>query len=128
MNEKYTPKLIDIKILYTVNSLNELGYFPNNHGVLKILKGEVDTESKAFTNLITFQTLVSYNSKKLSRIILLLVRYKYLEKKYDKNTDDLYLKISEKGKIYLQDYLSKHHPIFKKHQKINNPTIVKIEG
>ena len=126
MKERFIPNIIDIKILITVDYLNNLGYYPLPQGVLKILSGVLDFEGEKFQDCPTFQTIVSYNSKKISREIIMLVRYKYLVKKYDIKSNELYLMISDKGKGYLLDY-SKHHKIsFKKHVKKEKVTIVKI--
>ncbi len=126
MKEKYLPNLTDIKIMVTVEYLNEQGYYPLPQGVLKILSGVIDFETKDFLNCPTFQTIISYNSKKISRSILLLVRYRYLEKKYDVNTNELYLSLGERGKGFLLSYRKHHKLNYKKHQKIEKRTIVKI--
>ena len=126
MKEKYIPNVTDIKILVTVEFLNDLGYYPLPQGVLKILSGVIDFETKDFLECPTFQTIISYNSKKISRSILLLVRYCYLEKKYDEKTNELYLKMGERGKGFLLSYRKHHKLNYKKHQKTEKRTIVKI--
>ena len=124
--EKYQPSLIETKILLTIEYLNSLGYYPLPLGVTKILNGIIDEETIAFKECPTFQTAISYNSKKISKSIVILNRYNYVKKTFDKVTNELYLEITDKGKSYLLDF-NKHHKInLTRHKKEFKVTIVKI--
>lgn len=115
------------KILLTISLLNKQKYYPLSEGVRKILRGEDDPEISQFTNFSTYKTLISYGSKKISRYIMMLYRYHYIEKIYDKNTDKLYLKISDLGESSLFSYNKSHKPRYTKKEKDKIPTIVKID-
>ena len=117
----------DYKILQTIFLLNKENKYPLPEGVKKILNGEKDDETLQYQEYPTYMTLISYSSKKISRYILMLLRYKYLEKIYDKTTDELYLKITRLGEDELNVYLRKHHPHFKKREQVSRPTIVEIK-
>ena len=120
------PNITDYKILLTVNELNDRGYYPLVEGVLKILSGIIDDETEEFKDLSTFQSLLSFNSKQLSRNVNMLLRYQYLKKIYDEKSDELYLKITDKGQAFLLDF-KKHHRInLKKHTKKVKKTIAKL--
>ena len=120
------PNITDYKILITVSELNDRGYYPLAEGVLKILSGIIDDETEEFKDLSTFQSLLSFNSKQLSRNVNMLLRYQYLKKIYDEKSDELYLKITDKGQAFLLDF-KKHHRInLKKHTKKVKKTIVKL--
>lgn len=127
MKEKFTPNITDVKILLTIQYLNKKGYYPLPLGVAKILGGLLDDETKQFIDCPTYQTLISYKSKKVSRLIVILIRYKYLEKIYDPISNDLYLKLSQRGELFLDDYLAHHHLDLKPHQKDHKTTIVHIK-
>lgn len=114
------------KILDTVRLLNEANFYPNSEGVYKILAGVIDEETINYKDSDTFSTLISFNIKKVSRYILLLVRYGYLEKIYDKITNDLYLKISFKGLETSQNFHKKYKKPYPKSLKKLKRTIVKI--
>ena len=122
----YVPKITDIKILITIDYLNNLKKFPTHEGVLKILKGEVDEETLSLTDCPTFKTLLSLNAKGISRHIMMLLRYDYLKKIYDKVTNELYLSVTDKTKSFLTTFLSKHKINLKKKEKTIKPTIVEI--
>lgn len=114
------------KILQTVFELNKLGYFPLNEGIYKIVTGKKDDEAMSFVNLPTYSTLISYTSKKICTLTLMLTRYKYLEKVYDRNTDDLYFKITKLGEDSLSNYLKKKANNYSKKQIVKKQTIVKM--
>lgn len=121
---KLTPS--HIKILKTISLLNSKHLYPLPEGVGNILKGKVDLETNQYQDLLTYSTLLSFSSKKICRYILMLQRYGYLDKIYDKKTDNLYLRTTEKGEAILFDYLKKHKNIFKKKSGVNKTLIVKI--
>lgn len=124
--EKFKLNITDFKILSTVQQLNDLGYYPLNEGIFKIVTGIVDDETKKFENLSTFSTLVSYSSKKICSLTLMLTRYKYLEKIFDRKTNELYFKITVLGQNSLQNYLKNRKLAFQKKEKISKITIAKI--
>lgn len=115
------------KILETVEFLNKKGYYPLAHGVRKILMGEVDEETLMFKDAPTYGTLISYPSKKISRYVMMLQRYHYLDKKYDPVSDKLYLKISDLGSSTLLKHSKKHKTSYKKKEYNKEVTIVKID-
>ena len=123
----YILETSDYKILRTVSLLNEQGYYPLAEGIYKILSGSEDDDVLPFVDLPTYKTLISYSSKKVSRFVMMLIRYKYLERVYDQKTDKLYLKITVKGETELLKYHKKHKYTFKQKQVNQEPTIVKIE-
>ena len=114
------------KILETVEFLNKKDYYPLAHGVRKILMGEKDDETLLFNDAPTYGTLISYPSKKISRYVMMLQRYHYLEKKYDPVSDKLYLKISDLGSMALLKYQKRHKNSYKKKECLKEVTIVKI--
>ena len=122
----YQPNLTDIKILITIEYLNNLHKYPTHEGVLKVLKGEVDEETVNLTDCPTFQTLLSLNSKGISRHVLMLIRYGYLKKVFDVKTNDLYLSVTESTKTFLKTFLIKHKINLKKKEKKIKTTIVEI--
>ena len=124
----YVLETSDFKILETVSLLNKEKYYPLPEGVYKILTGSDDEEIELFKNFKTYKTLVSYSSKKVSRFIVMLLRYKYLERVYDERTDKLYLKVSAKGETELVNYHKKHKYNYVKKKVNKEPTIIKIEN
>ena len=122
----YVLDTSDIKILVTVSELNKENYYPLNEGVYKILTGSEDPDIFEFRGLPTYKTLLSFSSKKVSRLILMLLRYNYLERIYDKVTNALYLKITVKGQLEIENYKKKHKYKFIKKENKKAPVIVKI--
>lgn len=114
------------KVLHTVKALNDMKLYPKQEGVYKIVHGVIDEETEPLKDIPTFGSLISYNSKKVSRYILMLVRYGYLAKIFDRETKDLYLTLVEKGDIELFNYLKKHKGEYAKKKKEIKKTIVKI--
>jgi len=115
------------KILSLVAALNKDKLFPNQEGVYKILSGTYDQETKVYKDLETFGVLTSYSSKKVCRFILALLRHGYLQKVYDEETDDLYLKITIPGIEELAKYNKKRKQPFVKATVNSRKTIVKID-
>lgn len=116
----------DLKIVETISLLNEKDIYPLPEGVFKIVSGDPSEEIDPYRELSTYKTLVSYNSKKISRLIVMLIRYKYLERIYEEKTNELYLKVSEKGLRALYDYHKKHKYKFVTKKVNSKPLFVKI--
>ena len=123
----YILETTDYKILDTVSLLNERHYYPLPEGVYKILTGSIDDDVVIFNDLPTYKTLISYSSKKVSRFIVMLLRYKFLERIYDRASDKLYLKVAPKGIMELEKYHKKHKYSFIKKKVNKTPTIIKID-
>lgn len=118
----YKLSTTDLKILETVSYLNERKIYPVNEGVYKILKGDVDLDLDIAKEVPTYKTLVSYPSKKISNLIMMLLRHNYLEKLYDRESDELFLKVSDKGQVALLNYHKKHKYKFKE-KKVNKKSL-----
>ena len=114
------------KILETVSLLNKDGFYPLNEGIYKIVTGKKDDETLKFSSLPTYSTLISYGSKKICNLTLMLFRHKYLEKVYDKKTDELYFKITKLGQDSLDKYLKRKNKEYAKKQVSKKITIVKL--
>lgn len=114
------------KILHTIKTLNDMKLFPKQEGVYKIVHGTIDEETETLKDIPTFGTIISYNSKKVSRYVLALNRYGYVAKIFDRETKDLYLTLTEKGRIELAKFLDKHPKEYSKKKKEIKKTIVKI--
>lgn len=129
MNRKkktFVPSTTHYKILETVDELNKNNDYPLPQGVGKILRGIVDDETRRYQEIRTFQTLISYSSKKICRSVIVLLRHGYLEKVYDEKTDELYLKITQFAITDLREYLKKHRNRFVKKKQAVKKTIVNI--
>lgn len=125
--KQFEPTTSHYKILQTIKLLNDKHLYPLPEGVGKILRGEEDDEAILYKDFPTYKTLISYPSKKICRYILMLLRYEYLTKIFDRKSNELYLRITEFGKIELEKYLKKYKPKFKKKVVASKPTIVKID-
>lgn len=124
----YELNVTVIKILETVYELNNKNYYPNMHGVLKIVNGVIDEETAPFLKLKTFSTLTSTKGRQLASDVHQLVRYGYLSYQHNKSDDKMYLRITFKGESNLEDYLKHHKVNFKKASKKKAaPTIVLIK-
>lgn len=115
------------KILETVFLLNKDSYFPLASGVNKILMGIDDKEVESFKDFPTYGSLISLSNKKLSHLVNMLNRHNYLTYKYDENTDEYYIAITNLGVSYLKDYLSKRKKPYPKKVANIKPTIIKID-
>lgn len=124
----YELSITTIKILEMVYELNQKDYYPNMHGVLKLVNGKIDEETAKFINFKTFSTLTSIKGRQLANHVHQLVRYGYLSYKHNKVDDRMYLYITFKGESNLEDY-KKHHKVnFKKREKMKaKPTIALIK-
>lgn len=120
-NRTFKISTTDLKILDTISYLNQKGIYPLNEGVYKILKGDIDIDLDDFMSIPTYKTLVSYPSKKISKHIMMLLRYSYLERIYDEESDEMYLKIATKGEVELINYHKKHKYKFKEKKVKEKP-------
>lgn len=121
VSKEYKLSTTDLKILETVSFLNQKGIYPVNEGVYKILKGDEDLDLDIAKEVPTYKTLVSFPSKKISNLIMMLLRHNYLEKIYDIPTDEMYLKVSGKGETSLLTYHKKHKYKFKEKKVKEKP-------
>ena len=127
MKKDYIPSTSDIKILDTVEYLNNKDLYPLPLGVYKILSGSSEPEYIVYHDMPTYRTLTSFSSKRISRLIMMLLRNDYLGKIYEPKSDELYLKITEKGKVFLYHYHKKHKYSFQKKTVSKKPLIVEIK-
>ena len=123
-NNSYPVNITHIKIMMTISLLNKEQLYPNVRGVEEILNGNNDK----YDYLDTYMTLVSVKGRKLCSMITNLIRHKYLTYIYDDNSDDMYLKITDFGQSFLDNYLSKHQTKLNKKVRVSRPNIVYIES
>ena len=116
-----------IKVLDTINELNQNDCYPINQGIFKILVGKDDEETKEYNYIKTFGTLVSTTSKKVCNLTLMLFRYGYIEKFYHYPTDQLYFKITQKGISELENFNKKSKRTYSKKEQVFQPTILKLK-
>ena len=115
------------KILQTVNELNKVKKYPSAQGVNNILQGKLDPETRNYIDLKTFGTLLSYPGRRLCSYILNMVRRGYLSYIYDKKSDDMYLRITEKGEIEVFNFERKHKNEYTKKEPHRKAQIVEIK-
>ena len=115
------------KVLITIKALNDLHYYPLNEGIYKILVGVVDEDTKPFVDLDCFGTLISFTSKKVCRLTMMLYRYGYIGRIFDTQTKKLYFSLTDKGIEVTEAFLKTHIKPFARRNKNVTPTIVKID-
>ena len=115
------------KVLITIKALNDLHYYPLNEGIYKILVGVVDEDTKQFTDLDCFGTLISFTSKKVCRLTMMLYRYGYIGRIFDTQAKTLYFSLTDKGREVTESFLKNHKKPFARRSKNITPTIVKID-
>ena len=115
------------KVLITIKALNDLHYYPLNEGIYKILVGVVDEDTKPFVDLDCFGTLISFTSKKVCRLTMMLYRYGYIGRIFDTQTKKLYFSLTDKGIEAAETFLRNHKKPFARRNKNVTPTIVKID-
>ena len=115
------------KILQTVEELNKNNLYPTPKGVNNILMGKLDKESRKYAELKTYGTLISFPGRKLCSYILNMTRRGYLGYIYDKNTNAMYLRITEKGEGEILHYEKKHKNSYRKKEPHHKPEIVEIK-
>ena len=125
MKANKTINITSYKLLLTVRYLNELGFTPSVSGILKIITGIIDEETDNFSLCPTFQTLVSYGSKRLSRDINTLVSNGYLHRIHKEEFSDYYYEITENGKLVMDSFKAHHKINLSKHETKKVPTIIK---
>ena len=115
------------KILQTVNELNKDKLYPTAKGINNILQGKLDPETRKYINLKTFGTLLSYPGRRLCSYILNMVRRGYLSYIYDKTSDDMYLRLTEKGEVEVFNFERKHKNQYTKKEPHRKAQIVEIK-
>lgn len=115
------------KVLITIKALNDLHYYPLNEGIYKILVGVVDEDTKPFVDLDCFGTLISFTSKKVCRLTMMLYRYGYIGRIFDTQTKKLYFSLTDKGVEVTEAFQKTHKKPFARRNKNVTPTIVKID-
>ena len=123
-NNSYPVNITHIKIMMTISLLNKEQLYPNVRGVEEILNGNNDK----YDYLDTYMTLVSVKGRILCSMITNLIRHKYLTYIYDDNSGDMYLKITDFGQSFLDNYLSKHQIKLNKKVHVSRPNIVYIKS
>ena len=130
MNKKrdtFTLTVSHFKILQTVDELNKNHLYPTARGVNNILMGKLDKETRKYADIKTYGTLISFPGRKLCSYILNMTRRGYLGYIYDKNTDAMYLRITEKGIGEIMHYEKKHKNSYRKKEPHHKPEIVEIK-
>lgn len=115
------------KILQTILDLNNIKKYPTAKGVNNILMGKLDVETRQYIDFQTFGTLISFPGRRLCSYILNMVRRGYLSYIYDKNTDAMYLRVTEKGEIEVSEFERKHKSSYKKKEAHRKAQIVEIK-
>lgn len=115
-----------IKILATIDNLNKKGFYPISDGIFKIISGTVDDETATFMDEPTFGTLISFNSKKTCRYLLMLQRHKYIKKVYCQPKDKLVYTLTERGSDELTRFYKRHKGPFQKKKRTFKETIIKL--
>lgn len=115
------------KILQTIEELNKNNLYPTSKGVNNILMGKLDKETRQYVNIKTYGTLISFPGRKLCSYILNMVRRGYLGYIYDKKSDAMYLRITEKGEAEVFSFERKHKNGYRKKEPNHKPEIVEIK-
>ena len=115
------------KILQTVNELNKEKKYPTAKGINNILQGKLDPETRKYVYLKTFGTLLSYPGRRLCSYILNMVRRGYLSYIYDKESDGMYLRLTEKGEVEVFNFERKHKNEYTKKEPNRKHQIVEIK-
>ena len=115
------------KILQTVNELNKVKKYPTAKGVNNILQGKLDPETRKYIELKTFGTLLSYPGRRLCSYILNMVRRGYLSYIYDKSSEAMYLRLTEKGEVEVFSFERKHKNEYTHKEPHRKPEIVEIK-
>lgn len=127
MKKELLLKRQDYKVLFAIKYLNGQSIYPNSFGVYKILKGIEDKETMNYLDCLVFSSSVSISSKRIANRITFLKRLNYLQYKYNHKDDNLYIQITSKGILMLEEYLKRHSIPFKKTIKKETVNFVKID-
>ena len=114
------------KLLDTIGYLNNMNRYPLNEGVCKIVTGVIDEETLPYRNCPTFSTLISFNGKKTTRYITALEKNGYLHRVFDRETNNLYLELTRKGKEALYLFHKRHGLEYPKKERKIDRTIIEI--
>lgn len=125
--KEFTLTVSHYKILQTVNELNKVKKYPTAKGINNILQGKLDPETRKYIDLKTFGTLLSYPGRRLCSYILNMVRHGYLSYIYDKKSDDMYLRVTEKGEVAVFNFERKHKNEYTKKEPHRKAQIVEIK-
>lgn len=115
------------KILETIFELNKENKYPTAKGVNNILAGKIDEETRNYSYVPTYGTLISFPGRKLCSYILNMVRREYIGYVYDEASDGLYLKLTPKGEEELFHHKRKHKNSYKKKSPHRKAEIVAIK-
>ena len=105
------------KVLYCIDELNSVGIAPNNIGVYKVLSGMNDDESKVFSSLKSWSTLISYSQKRITTLINSLIKANLLERRMSMEDGEYYFILSSEGKSALQGFSKKRKVNLKSREK-----------
>ena len=114
------------KLLDTINYLNAMKRYPLNEGVYKIVAGILDEETLQYANSPTFSTLISFNSRKITRYLTALEKNGYIHHIFDPVTNNLYWEICSKGKEALYLFHKRHPQAYHKKERKIERTIVTL--
>lgn len=123
----FTLTVSHYKILQTVKELNTNDLYPSAKGVNNILSGVLDEETRKYNEYSTYGTLISFPGRKLCSYILNMVRRGYLTYAYDEKSDDMYLKITDKGEASLFAFNKRHKISYKRKTPHKKAEIVLIK-
>ncbi|MDD4154623.1 MAG: RQC domain-containing protein [Bacilli bacterium] len=124
MVRTFRLSITQLKILQTVADLNSRNAFPSVDGVAKIINGVNDQETKVFTEISTFATLLSYRGRKLSALVTSLYRHGYLTYVFEDNSNTKYLKITSHGQNVLASTKIQSVNSYRRKEKKFKPTII----
>lgn len=125
-NKTKTINFAKIKILDTVNFFTDELYLITANGVFKILIGSTEDEFLPFVNCLTFGTGKYYSSRKVNFAIKTLIKEGYLLNLFDRDNGSFYLKISEKGKMVLDEHFQRKNHVYKKKKSKESKNIVRM--
>ena len=114
------------KLLDTIGYLNNMNRYPLNEGVYKIVSGILDEETLLYRNCPTFSTLISFTGKKTTRYLTALEKNGYLHRIFDRETNNLYLELTSKGKEALYLFHKRHGLEYVKKERKIDKTIIEL--
>ena len=111
-------------LLVAVYELGKKKKIASRDGLLKILQGEVDEETKNLTKMIGFASCLSLKSKRGKMLLHSLVHQGYLDQRYSEG--DYFLALSKSGRKVALEALDKVESLSFKSKKPKIPTIRNI--